>query len=431
VLEHQLDVLGDRADPRAVFDRTTAAIEGLLRDRFETPAALRPTRSRPRLAVVSPFPPQRSGVADYTALTLRQVAKYADVEVYSGARPDGRASFPIHPITTEPYLDRQFDSVVNVLGNSHFHFPALDLMESYGGACIAHDNRMIEAYRYYLGDARTAELLSTPTQLVRPETIGELLLDLDTLPSIGYQVIARQASPLIVHGRALAERIQHETGVAAKVVPFVPYNVPARTLTEKELERSRAELGLASDVLHVATFGFVDRRTKGADIIVGAAAWLRSWAVPLELHIVGEVSPEERRLLEQLRDDLELGDLVVFHGRVSAELLNHFLLAVDVAVQLRTSTVLSLSGALADCIAFGVPTITTQDIADEMDAPSYVQAVNSLTSSLLVAEAIDGLRQLRRTAFEKIEDERRDYLSRRSVDAYARSLLEALGLDWT
>jgi glycosyltransferase involved in cell wall biosynthesis len=208
----------------------------------------------------------------------------------------------------------------------------------------------------------------------------------------------------------------------------VPYNVPARALTEEELERSRAELGLASDVLHVATFGFVDRRTKGADIIIGAAAWLRGWAVPLELHIVGEVSPEERRLLEQLRDDLELGDLVVFHGRVSAALLNDFLLAVDVAVQLRTSTVLSLSGALADCIAFGVPTVTTQDVAGEMDAPSYVHAVNSRTSSLLVAEAIDGLRQVRRTEFEKIEDERRDYLSRRSVDAYARSLLEALGL---
>ena len=34
------------------------------------------------------------------------------------------------------------------------------------------------------------------------------------------------------------------------------------------------------------------------------------------------------------------------------------------------STVLSLSGALADCIAFGVPTVTTQDVADEMSAPS-------------------------------------------------------------
>jgi glycosyltransferase involved in cell wall biosynthesis len=150
----------------------------------------------------------------------------------------------------------------------------------------------------------------------------------------------------------------------------------------------------------------------------------------VELHVVGEVSPEERRLLEQLRDDLELGDQVVFHGRVSRELLTDFLLAVDVAVQLRTSTVLSLSGALADCIAFGVPTITTQDVAAEMDAPSYVQTVDSPTSSLLVAEAIDGLSHLRRTEFERIEDERQEYLARRSLDAYARSLLEALGLDW-
>ena len=50
-----------------------------------------------------------------------------------------------------------------------------------------------------------------------------------------------------------------------------------------------------------------------------------------------------------------------------------------------------LSGALADCIAFGVPTVTTQDIADEMNAPRYVVTTGSATSSLLIAEAIDGL----------------------------------------
>src|SRR5438552_6771292 len=41
--------------------------------------------------------------------------------------------------------------------------------------------------------------------------------------------------------------------------------------------------------------------------------------------------------------------------------------SVDLAVQLRTSAMLSLSGSLADCLAFGLPTVTTVDLAAEME----------------------------------------------------------------
>ena len=63
-VEHQRTVLGDKADPGRVVDRIAEALEGLLGDRRERRGGQRPYRSRPRLAVVSPFPPQRSGVAD-------------------------------------------------------------------------------------------------------------------------------------------------------------------------------------------------------------------------------------------------------------------------------------------------------------------------------------------------------------------------------
>ena len=145
-VEHQRTVLGDKADPGRVVDRIAEALERLLGDRRERRGGRRPHRSRPRLAVVSPFPPQRSGVADYTAYTFRQVAHYADVEVYSPAPSDTSCPLPMHRLSSEPYLDSRFDAIVNVIGNSHFHFPILDLLGSFGGAAISHDNRMMEAY---------------------------------------------------------------------------------------------------------------------------------------------------------------------------------------------------------------------------------------------------------------------------------------------
>src|SRR5262245_40749096 len=253
-----------------------------------------------------------------------------------------------------------------------------------------------------------------------------MLHDLDRLPSIGYYIIARESSPLIVHGSELAERIRSATGVRTEVVSFVAYNVPSLdTIDESARSAARDTLGFTSDTVHVATFGIVDRRTKGTDLIVSALSWLRTWKLPAHLHIVGPLPDEERTALESVIR--ELGADVTLHGRVAPNDLETFLLAVDVAGQLRMSAMVSLSGALADCIAYGVPTVTTQELIDELDAPSYVGSTGSAVSSLLVAEAIDQLHERRRNGLAAIETERRDYLARRSVDAYARGVLRALG----
>ena len=265
----QREALGDRADLGAVLERATRALSDIVppRDGNRDRTRVQPTpRSRPRLAVLSPFPPQRSGVADYTAATFRRVAEYADVDLYSSApatTPKGAP--PVLPISAAPYLDDRYDAVVNVIGNSPFHFAMLDLLTCYGGACIAHDNRMIEAYGYDRGDAWLAQLLSKHRQ-VQAEDLADLLHNLDELPTLGYDLIARLASPLVVHSRSLAGRIETETGVKPVALPFVPYNLPAVETVDSDIRmRARGTLNLSDKRFHVATFGFVDQRTKGAE----------------------------------------------------------------------------------------------------------------------------------------------------------------------
>jgi glycosyltransferase involved in cell wall biosynthesis len=285
----------------------------------------------------------------------------------------------------------------------------------------------VDDARELLEEAKYAEHI--PAEEVAAEDVDDFMLNLDRLPAGGHDLIARQASPLIVHGSALAERIRCETGVRPVVLPFVPYNVPdIEDVDAAARARSRQVLGLTDDVFHVGTFGIVDSRTKGSDLVVGALAWLRSWGRPVHLHVVGDAPTEELALLERLAAEFGIASDKTVHGHVTSAALKDFLLAVDAAVQIRTSTVLSLSGALADCIAFGLPTVTTQDVADEMGAPPYVVTTGPATSSLLIAEALDELCERRRLEAAGIEAERRAYLADRTVDAYARGLLAALGL---
>ena len=74
----------------------------------------------------------------------------------------------MHRLSSEPYLNSRFDTIVNVIGNSHFHFPILDLLGSFGGAAISHDNRMLEAYRYDRGNAWTADCYPAAAQKFGP-----------------------------------------------------------------------------------------------------------------------------------------------------------------------------------------------------------------------------------------------------------------------
>ena len=257
-----------------------------------------------------------------------------------------------------------------------------------------------------------------------------MLTDLDSLANLGYGQVARQANPLIVHAHDLAARITRETGVTPHVLPFVPYNLPAEDVLGREArKRSKEACGLDPEVTHVATFGLVDRRTKAADVLIDALAWLQSWDVPCHLHFVGPLHPREHLVLRRVATALGVADRITFHGRVDRPAFERWLLGVDIAVQLRTSSVLSLSGAVADCIVHGTPTITNARIASEMAAPSYVHPLADRLSPLLLAEAVVAMVGHGIDTTDDHEAERRAYLDDHSGVRYAARLLEALGLE--
>ena len=210
---------------------------------------------------------------------------------------------------------------------------------------------------------------------------------------------------------------------------FVPYRLPQTGAVEaharQEAKRRRA---LNDNVINVATFGIQDRRTKGADLLVDAMAWLELWGIPALLHVVGAVPQREREELDRIASERAVGHRIIYHDHVSQSEYSEMLLAADVAVQLRMSSILLLLGALLDCIAFGIPTVVTQSMIDEIGAPGYVTAIPDRISPLLIAEAVVSSARLRDTDLEKIERQRRGYLAENLASQYAGKLLAALHL---
>jgi glycosyltransferase involved in cell wall biosynthesis len=399
------------------------------RSRARPPGHVPRGSRKPRLAVLSPYPPDRSGVADYTACCVRSLARRAAVDVFTAA-PDPRPDPWVRhfaPVSDEPYILDGYDGVLAVVGNSEFHTRIIDLHCRYGGACLVHDNRLAEIYAWVRGAERFAEMASR--SLGRPVGIEESqswLREPALLPSLFFDEIVTKAEPLLVHSRGIQARVQRQYRRAAIRLPFCCYRSfrPAE-LSPAARRAARARLGLPPDRIVVATFGILGA-TKAPLECLAALQGLRARGVPAELHFAGPLPEYMKPTLLPAVERLGLRDAVRFpEGWVPEETYRDYLIAADLGVQLRTYGFGQLSGALADCISAGLPTVANADLADSVDAPSYVLRVPNELDPVGVAERLRELVETGRYR-ARLCPERAAYCAGHNFDTYADELLRAL-----
>jgi glycosyltransferase involved in cell wall biosynthesis len=187
---------------------------------------------------------------------------------------------------------------------------------------------------------------------------------------------------------------------------------------------ARDRLGFKAGHVHIASFGYVDVRTKMVDVVVEAVAWLATWGHPVSLHLAGSASPDMAEMLTRRAVSADLAGFEIT-GFLGEEQFRDYLLAVDLGVQLRVSPMLGVSGPLSDLAAFGTPSLASRGLAIDVGAPDYVDRLPDEVSPVLLAEAIE--HRLAHPADRAvIEAQRLEYLDRKSPRRYAEALLAVL-----
>jgi glycosyltransferase involved in cell wall biosynthesis len=408
-------------------------VEGVLARAPKGPAAPAVRRGvKPSIAILTPLPPAPSGVADYSAATLRPLTKVADVHMFTNTpgahREEDWAS--LLPISARPYSLKSFDATVCVMGNSNHHTAVLDYLLDHGGACIAHDARQLDFYVHERGIAHTLRLAQA--EYKKPVTeaqIGKWLVNQRELPVLFLSEIVRASSPLMVHSPLTAGLISDLYDSSPVVLPFAQYRtLPGDVGSLDRRRASRKVLGLNADEIVIVTFGHLSH-DKGTEDLVWALKLLTEWGMEARLVFCGDANPDVHAHLRERAVDLGIGDRVTTFGdRVPEHIYIAYLDAADVGIQLRGYFMGGLSGALNDCIAAGLPSIANAHLASAMVAPDYVRRVPDNFSSVLIAEAaveiLDSGQNLRRPI-----EARAVFSARHSPTAYCRELLAALSLE--
>ena len=370
--------------------------------------------ARPTLAYLSPLPPARSGIADYSAELLPALAAHYAITLVNLAdappEPLPGLTLPVIDVATFRSEAGRFDHVLYQLGNSEFHAAQVALLEDIPGVVVLHDFFLghLHAARDYIFGERGA--------------LAAALLEAHGLPALrvladaGVEEALRRypanagvlsgATAVIVHsaharelgaawlGEAwLGEAGLEEAGLE-EAGPEEPAAAPwqviphLRQLPPRAPERAAARraLGLDPDSFIVASFGFLTPSKCNVEL---ADAWRQSGLgarADCQLVYVGkQPDGDYGRAVDRAREGLGNSRVTGFAARDD---YRHWLAAADVAVQLRRDTRGESSGTVLDCLAHGLPLVAN---AHGSLAELPAEAVYRLDEAFTVDELADAL----------------------------------------
>ncbi|MEA2693573.1 MAG: hypothetical protein QOJ16_2960 [Acidobacteriota bacterium] len=326
-----------------------------------------------RVAYASPLPPQQTGIADYSAELLPHLAEHLDLELFAEdphrVIPELARRFPVHPLRTLPERAGQYDAILYQLGNSaDYHGRIYRTLLEVPGVVVLHEyvlHHLVRGLTLVGGDA--AGYLEEMRYAYGRSGLSVARRSLDTGIPVdvwGYPLFERavdSALGVIVHSETTRRRVlqsRPETRIAK-----VPHHLSldglpgAATLTR---EAARATLGLPQDAFLVASFGFITP-VKRLDVALRAFARLRREApnaADLRYLLVGDVSPYYD-LDAVLKPELREGVVKVGHTELADFL--RYMVAVDVAVNLRYPSAGETSGTVVRLLGLGRAVVVSDD----------------------------------------------------------------------
>ena len=308
------------------------------------------------LAFFSPLPPAKSGIADYSAVLLDHLKRYAEVEAFS-SRP---ASF-------EP---SRYDAIVYQLGNNPHHSFVYEMAMEHPGVIVLHEanlHHLIADLTIRRGDwdayIREVELNAG----VEARQFAERhVRTLERGPDYDIPMlkpVLQRSRGAIVHSAAVETELRAlgYTGPVGKI-PHGAWIVDADRMTY------RAKLGLNERTPLIGIFGFLKPYKRIAESLRAFARLIRV-APDARMILVGEAHPELP--LDALVATLNLSAHVRHIGFAPIEDFNGYLGACDIVLNLRYPTVGESSGTLLRSLGMG-KAVVVSDVGSFREYPDEI-----------------------------------------------------------
>jgi glycosyltransferase involved in cell wall biosynthesis len=300
-----------------------------------------------KVALYSPLPPTRTGVAHYASMLLPALREKIDViTVIEGQKaPDPRLYFlGNNPHHAWIYEEAMRTPGVIVLHDLVLHHLIVEMtlargdVDGYVAALTANHGEAGAAW----ARGRAAGLHSEMGNFLMPASVD----------------VANRSRAVIVHNHYAADRLR-SFGVTAPI-HVVPHPFEPQPSARGQRESVRAKHSFSNADRVIGLFGFLTS-AKRADIVLAAFAQARELEPRLRLLVVGEPAPNVD--VDALR-----GDGITFTGYVPDDEFAAYFAAVDRLVNLRYPSAGETSGTLIRAFEAGKP-VAVSDYAQFAELP--------------------------------------------------------------
>jgi glycosyltransferase involved in cell wall biosynthesis len=356
---------------------------------------------KPRLAFVSPLPPERTGIADYSAELVGELARFYEITLIVDQPTIDNvylaASFPTRSVTWFQENGDGFDCVLYQMGNSPFHKHMFGLLQRHPGVAVLHDSFLGDCLHWMEATGFASQFFHR--SLYASHGYPALL----ALKRQGARETKRiypcnkpvfdDAIGVVVHSQYAIDAAQRCYGdrVASRIVRIPQLH---RLPPSHNREGAREVLGIGANDLLVCSFGILNSSKLNHRLL---DSWLASSLIDdgrCHLVFVGEIEPGNygESLLEKTRSVPARGRVEIA-GRVDATRYQEYLEAADFVVQLRTTSRGETSRSMLDALACGLPLIiNAHGPAAEYPDDVLVKLPDEFTDAAL-ARALERLRQ--------------------------------------
>jgi glycosyltransferase involved in cell wall biosynthesis len=330
---------------------------------------------RLRAAWLSPWPPQRTGVADYSAEITEALSERVDIDLYV-EDPDAarrHTALAVHPLERIRDRHADYDAVVYHLGNNAEHhsriyalaweLPGLVVLHDFNIHPFLHHAYLDTQKDWLYRDALAA--VAGEAGLDHFEAVRSGRTDPDYWRYPLSDAISARSHGTIVHSAWARDALDW-----ASPVFTIPLFARVREPLEPEQTRAlREALDIRRDSFVVGIFGFLNTQ-KRVPVILDACARLRERGYPLQLLLVGSKIDPGLPLAKHLAES-GVEDLTTHTGYVSDDDFWRYLDACDVVMNLRYPTMGESSLSLSRALGSGKACLVT-DFGPSAELPDSV-----------------------------------------------------------
>jgi glycosyltransferase involved in cell wall biosynthesis/SAM-dependent methyltransferase len=326
-----------------------------------------------KLAVFTPLRPVKSGIADYSAALLPELARHAEVTVFVDGGYDPEpfpAELGVAIRHHSYYRPQEFDETLYQLGNNPFHIYIYDAMLRRPGVALLHEYNL----HHLVADAtikrddwdgymREIAHEGSPEDIAYSQRVRRLEVGPDYEGVAMNKRILESAKAVIVHSDYMRRRVK-QTGVDVPV-SRIPHGA---WIPEVDRLRYRARLGVDETNPLIGIFGFL-KPYKRIRESLRAMRRLVKVEPRARMILVGEAHPEfpVRRMIE----DLGLSEVVRHIDYAPIDDFVQYLGACDICLNLRYPTVGETSGTLLRALGLG-RAVLVSDVGAFADLPDEI-----------------------------------------------------------